>query len=95
MGEASQKSDHLLAILAHLFCLWVGLAAMSVCAWVVATGQLFTLDGLGLVAISLAVATFFAAHTAWAIYKGELRELIAQLRSKPEAAATEPPAQQP
>jgi len=95
MGESSQKSDHLMAVLTHLFCLLVGLAAMGVCAWVVATGQLFTLDGLALVAISLGVATFFAANTAWAIYSAELRELLAQLRSKPEASAPEPPPKQP
>ena len=95
MGGASQKSDLLLSILTHLFCLLVGLVALGVCAWVVATGQLFTLDGLGLVAISLGVATFFAAHTAWAIYTGELRELLGQLRSKPNAAAPNPPPEQP
>ena len=86
MGESSQKSDHLLTILTHLFSLLVGLVALGVCAWVVATGQFFTLDGLELVAISLGVATFFAAHTAWAIYTGELRELLGQLRSKREVA---------
>ena len=98
MGETSQKSDHFLTILIHLFCLLVGLVALGVCAWVVATGQLFTIDGLELVAISLGVATFFAANTAWAIYTGEMRELLGQLRSKPEAPAPDsdpahPPAQ--
>jgi hypothetical protein len=95
MGETSQKSDLLLAILTHLFSLLVGLAAVGVCAWVVATGQLFTLDGLLLVAVSGAIATFFVGNTAWAVYTGELRELLAQMRSKSEAAAPEAPPEKP
>ncbi len=95
MGATSQKSDLLLVILTHLFCLLVGLAAVGVCAWVVATGQLFTLDGLVLVAVSGAIATFFVGNTAWAAYTGELRELLAQMRSKPEAAVPEPPPEKP
>lgn len=89
MGEASQKSDLFLAILTHAFCLLIGLAALGVTAWVVATGQLLTLDGLGLVFASMAAASFFAAHTAWAAYTGELRELLSQLRSQSEAPAAE------
>ena len=95
MGATSQKSDLLLAILTHLFCLLVGLAAVGVCASVVATGQLFTLDGLVLVAVSGAIATFFVGNTAWAAYTGELRELLAHLRSKSEAPAPEPPPEKP
>lgn len=95
MSEASQKADRLLAILTHLFCLLVGLATLMICAWVVATGQLFTLDGLLLVAVSGTLATFFVGNTAWAIYTGELRELLAQMRSKPEAAAPEPTSEKP
>lgn len=95
MSETSQKADRLLAILTHLFCLLVGLAAVGVCAWVVATGQLFTLDGLLLIAVSGAIATFFAGNTAWAIYTGELRELLAQMRSKSEAAVPAPPPDKP
>jgi hypothetical protein len=89
MGEASQKSDLLLAILTHAFCLLIGLAALSASAWVVTTGQLFTLDGLALVFASLAAATFFTAHTAWAAYTGELLELLGQLRPKSQAPAAE------
>jgi hypothetical protein len=95
MGETSQKSDRLLAMLTHLFCLLVGLAAVGVCAWVVATRQLFTLDGLVLVAVSGAIATFFVGNTAWAAYTGELRELLVQMRSKPEAAGPEAPPEKP
>ncbi|MBI4165309.1 MAG: hypothetical protein HY508_06190 [Acidobacteria bacterium] len=87
MGEAPQKSDLLLSILIHLFSLLIGLVALGVCAWVVATGQLFTLDGLDLIAISLGVAIFFVAQTAWAVYTGEFRELLEKLRSKSEASA--------
>jgi hypothetical protein len=73
----------------------VGLAALGTCAWVVATGQLFTLDGLSLIAVSGALATFFVGNTAWAVYTGEIHELLAQMRSKPGVAAPEPPPEKP
>jgi hypothetical protein len=95
MSETSPKSDLLLAILTHLFCLLMGLAAVGVCGWVVATRQLFTLDGLVLVAVSGAIATFFVGNTAWAAYTGELRGLLALMRSKSEAPAPEPPPEKP
>lgn len=84
-----------MAILVHLFCLLVGAAAAGICAWVVVTGQIFTLDGLALVLVSLTVAAFFAGNTAWAIYTGELRETLGRLRSKPEEPAPSSPAGQP
>ena len=95
MGEASQKSDLVLTILTHAFCLLIGLAALGVTAWVVATGQLLTLDGLGPVFASMAAASFFAAHTAWAVYTGELRELLSQSRRKSDVPAAEPEASSP
>jgi predicted membrane chloride channel (bestrophin family) len=76
------------AILIHVFCLLVGLGALAVCAWVAATGQLFTLDGLLMVAVSLSIAAFFVGNTAWAVYTGEIPELLRQLRAKPEATAS-------
>lgn len=87
MANSSPKSDLLLAALTHVFCLLAALVALGVTGWVVATQQLFTLDGLLLVAVSGAIATFFVGNTAWAAYTGELRELLAGLRGKPEAPA--------
>ncbi len=87
MANASPKSDLLLAALTHVFCLLAALVALGVTGWVIATQQLFTLDGLLLVAVSGAIATFFVGNTAWAAYTGELRELVAGLRSKPQAPA--------
>jgi len=79
-----QKAEDLMAIMVHLFCLLVGIGAAGACAWVVATGQLFTLDGLALVLGSLSVAAFFVGNTAWAAYTGELGELVGRLRGKSE-----------
>ena len=90
MGEASQKSDLLLAILTHIFCLLIGATAVGVTAWVVVTGQLFTIDGLGLVFVALVSASFFVAHTAWAAYSGELRDLVRGLQPKSEVPPAEP-----
>jgi hypothetical protein len=76
-------------ILLHAFCLLVGFMALPICAWVVATGQLFTLDGLLMVAISLTVAAIFVGNTAWAVYNGEMSELFQNLRYR--SAGAEPP----
>jgi len=79
---SNEPRTMLQAILVHVFCVLVAIAALAVCAWVGTTGQLFTLDGLALVAISLTIAAFFAGNTAWALYTGEIRDLLRQLRNK-------------
>ncbi len=76
MAAGSTNSDRYFALFTHLFCLLVGLVALSVTAWVIYTGQLFTIDGLLLVAVSGALGTFFVGNTAWAAHTGELRELL-------------------
>lgn len=89
MSGTAPRSDLYLALFSHLFCLAVGAAAGGLAVWVIATRQLFTLDGLALVMTSGGIATFFMAHTGWAVYTGELRQLLSSLRGKPEAAAAE------
>ncbi len=81
-----------MAILTHLFCLLVAAGAAGVSAWVVVAGQLFTLDGLALVLVSLSIAAFFVGNTAWAVYTGEIRELLGRLRSKPQEPSPGSPA---
>ena len=87
MSRTSPKSDLYLALFTHVFSLTVGLAAAAVTVWVIATHQLFTLDGLALVAVSGGIATFFMANTAWAVYTGELRDMLGQLRTRPDTPA--------
>jgi len=90
--DASQPKPpgaRLQTILLHAFCLLVGFMALPICAWVVATGQLFTLDGLLMVAISLTVGGIFVGNTAWAIRNGEMSELFQNLRYR--SARAEPP----
>jgi hypothetical protein len=89
MSGAQPKSDLYLVLFTHLFSLVVGLAAAGVTLWVIATHQLLTLDGLALVATSCGIATFFLGHTAWAVHTGEIRELLANLRGKPDQAPPE------
>src|SRR3989304_6106102 len=70
------------SILVYTFCLLVGVVALAVCAWVAATGQLFTMDGLLLIAISLTLAAFFVGNGIWAVHSGEVSELLRRLRSR-------------
>ena len=63
------------------FCLFMGLVSLAVCIWVVLTGQLFALDGLLLVAISLSIGGLFMGNLAWSVYTGEVREVLNHLRS--------------
>jgi len=77
MDDAAHKPDLLLTIVSHVFSLTVAGAALGAAFWVVSTKQLFTIDGLGLVLITGAIATFFVANSAWAVYQGEVQALFA------------------
>ena len=69
-------------------CLLIGFIALAICAWVVISGQLFTMDGLSIIAISLTVGAFFVGGFVWSVHTGEVREILNQLRSgKKESAA--------
>jgi ascorbate-specific PTS system EIIC-type component UlaA len=69
-------------------CLFIGLIALAVCAWVAVSGRLFTMDGLLMVAISLAAATFFVGNFAWSLHTGEVREILSQLRGATKESGT-------
>ena len=71
-----------------LVCFLLGMAGLAVCAWVVVTGQLFTLDGLLLVSVSLLLSGLFVGNVAWSVHNGEVRAVLNQLREsrqKPKA----------
>ena len=70
-------------------CLLTGLVALAVCGWVAVSGQFFTMDGLLLVAISLALGGAFAANFLWSVRTGEVQEVLSQLRKKRAKPATE------
>ena len=69
-------------MLVYAFSVLVGLAGLAACAWVIVTGQAFTLDGLLVTAISLAVGTIFGGNVAWAWHAGELGEVMQKLRPR-------------
>lgn len=77
------------SVLLLAFCLFMGLLSLAVCIWVALTGQLFTLDGLLLVAISLTIGGFFMGNFAWSVYSGELREVLNDLRGGSKKADTQ------
>lgn len=63
-----------------LVCLLLGVAGLAVCAWVAVTGQLFTLDGLLLVQISLLLSGLFVGNFAWSVRTGEVQAVLNYLR---------------
>ena len=69
------------SVLLLAFCLFMGLVSLAACIWVALTGQLFTLDGLLLVAISLSIGGLFMGNFAWSVYTGEVREILNSLRN--------------
>ena len=69
------------SVLLLAFCLFMGLLSVATCVWVALTGQLFTLDGLLLVAISLSIGGLFMGNLAWSIFTGEAKEILNNLRS--------------
>ncbi len=76
------------SVLLLAFCLFMGLASLAACVWVALTGQLFTLDGLLLVAISLTIGGFFMGNFAWSVYTGEVRDILNSLRSRSKKTDT-------
>ena len=79
----------LLPLLAYAFSLLVGLAGLAACAWVIVTGQAFTLDGLLVVAISLAAGAIFGGNVAWAWHVGELGAAMQKLRHRSAGGKTQ------
>lgn len=77
------------SVLLLAFCLFMGLVSLAACIWVALTGQLFTLDGLLLVAISLSIGGLFMGNFAWSVYTGEVREILNNLRSPSKKADTQ------
>lgn len=63
-----------------LVCLILGVAGLTVSAWVAVTGQLFTLDGLLLVSASLLLSGLFLGNFAWSVRTGEVRAVLSYLR---------------
>ena len=70
-------------------CLLIGFIALAVCVWVAISGQLFTMDGLLIIAISLTVAAFFVGNFAWSVYTGEAREIFHHVRGGSNKPGTE------
>jgi len=79
--SVKEQTPILQSVLLLAFCLFMGLLSLAVCIWVALTGQLFTLDGLLLVAISLSVGGLFMGNLAWSVYTGEAKEILNNLRS--------------
>jgi hypothetical protein len=75
-------------ILLFAFCLFMGLMALGVCAYLAISGQLFTLDGLVLALIALSIGGLFMLNVIWSIRTGELQQMLDHLRKKP--ASNEP-----
>jgi hypothetical protein len=75
------------AALLSAVCLLIGLISLAICAWVVISGQWFTMDGLLMIAISLTVGVFFAGNFVWSVHTGEVREILNELRSRRESGA--------
>lgn len=62
------------------FCFLLAFGGLGLVAWELATGRLFSIDGLWLTLISLSLATVFGGNIAWSIYTGEMQALLRGLR---------------
>lgn len=65
-----------------ILCLLLGLVSILACVWVIVTGQLLTMDGLLLTAISLLFGTLFVANVVWSVFRGEGRPVLDALLAK-------------
>lgn len=69
-------------VLLLAFCLFMGLLSLAACVWVVASGQLLTIDGLLLISVSLTLGAFFMFNLGWSVHTGEFREALNYLRKR-------------
>lgn len=83
-NDSRERGKMLQAALLLTFCLLMALVALGACAWVAATGQLFTMDGLLLVAISLSLGGAFFAMFLYSWRAGEVRAILNELRRSPK-----------
>lgn len=74
-------------LMTFVFPLLAGLAGVAACAWVIASGQAFTMDGLLTMAIGLVVGGIFGASVVWAWHTGELSETFRKFRARHAEAA--------
>lgn len=74
------------SVLLLAFCLIVGLIAVAVCAYLLVSGQLLTLDGLVLALTSLTIGGIFVLNVGWSVYTGELKKILEHLRKKPASS---------
>ena len=66
------------------FCSLVALAGLAVCLWEVASGRLFSMDGLTLTLISLTLALVFGGNVGWSVLNGDARRLLSHFRKPPQ-----------
>ncbi len=69
----------------------IALGALGVIVWQGIAGRLFTMDGLDLTLICLALIAAFGGNLGWSIRSGEAMGVLRGLRKKP---AEEPPSDQ-
>lgn len=67
----------------------VGLGALAVAGWNVATGQFLTMDGLLLTLICLSGAAVFLGAFALAFRKGEFGDLFGRKRNGQQGGSTQ------
>ena len=68
-------------------CLLIGVVALAVVVWEIATGRIAYLDGISLSLISLTLGGFFLFDVFWSYHTGELKDL---LKKRQEAGSSKP-----
>lgn len=67
------------------FCFVLAVGGIATVVWGLATGRIFSIDGLWLTLISLSVSAIFGGNIAWSIYTGELQKILHRSSEKQEA----------
>ncbi len=68
------------------FCLILALGGLGIAAWVVASGNLLSLDGLLLELIALVFVAVFGGMVGWSFHKGEAQAVLGRLRKGKDAS---------
>ena len=72
-------------ILLLVFSSFLALGGLAVVVWGLATGRLFSIDGLWLGLISLTLSAVFGGNVMWSIRSGDLQAILRRRNEKLKA----------
>jgi uncharacterized membrane protein YqjE len=96
LDSPQEKQPILEMALLHGLCVLIGLMSLAIFVWFVVFYPGFSVGTLSMILIDLLLGAVFMALFAWAVYKGEIKQVLDTLLKRPQkqeparASATPP-----